>query len=296
MHGNESTSTTARTGNMRSRTTDHPEAAPSAGQLIAALAAQLRARFHGDCPAIAAALQWPASAVRTLMRGGMSNRWRLLFSISKVALALGRTRDAVAEELARSFIPSSCVIGRVLARAIATHGVPLAVVLKQLHLSEAAVIRLLLGRTLVGLSATTRAALARFLELPDLDVQQLIQESLTRRRMPTRELDLVGPVRSLAEALHDAFDREGLTQTEWVDPLSIAAGDALTVGVQSPDAALAAATIVPASGNQFLVTVPALDVAGGPLQTLTLIVTDLSTHQSDVQLILLVVGPPGGTT
>jgi hypothetical protein len=94
---------------------------------------------------------------------------------------------------------------------------------------------------------------------------------------------------------------EGAGGTAWtyaltVDPLSIAAGDALTVGVQSPDAALAAATIVPASGNQFLVTVPALDAAGGPLQTLTLIVTDLSTHQSDVQLILLVVGPPGGTT
>jgi transcriptional regulator with XRE-family HTH domain len=203
-------------GIMRARTTEWAVTAPSAGQLIAALAAELQERFRGDGPAIASALQWPTSAVRTLMRGGMSARWRLLFGISRVALALGRPRDALVEEMARSFIPSSCVIGRALTRTIASQGLPLAVVMKRLGLSEGAVTRLLLGRTLVGLPASARAALARLLELPELRVQQLIQESLTRRRMPTRDLALIGPVRSLAEALHDAFDLEGLTQTEWV--------------------------------------------------------------------------------
>ncbi len=201
---------------MRSPTTELPEAGADADQLIAAYAAQLLARHQGELPAIASALQWPVSAVRTLMRGGKSARWRLLFGIARVALALGRTRDAIAQEMARSFLPSACVLGHAVVRTIATRGLPLAQVLKQLGMSEAALTRLLLGRALGGLPATARSALARFLGLPDAQVQQLIQESLTRRRMPTRELALVGPVRSLAEALHDAFDQEGLSQTAWV--------------------------------------------------------------------------------
>ncbi len=94
---------------------------------------------------------------------------------------------------------------------------------------------------------------------------------------------------------------QGASGSPWsyaltVDPLSIAAGDALAVRVQSDDAALAAAAITPASGNQFLVAVSALDAGGGPLQSLTLIVTDLTTHQSEVQVLFLVVAPPGGST
>jgi hypothetical protein len=79
-----------------------------------------------------------------------------------------------------------------------------------------------------------------------------------------------------------------------VDPLSIAAGDALTVAVQSSDAALNAAVISPASGNQFQITVPMLDAGGGPWQSLILTVTDLTTNLSDIQEIILVVLPPGG--
>ena len=81
-----------------------------------------------------------------------------------------------------------------------------------------------------------------------------------------------------------------------VDPLSIAAGDILMVAAQSGDAALNAAVITPVSGNQFQIAVSALDAGGGPLQSLTLIVTDLTTSQSDLQEIFLVVLPPGGPT
>ncbi len=94
---------------------------------------------------------------------------------------------------------------------------------------------------------------------------------------------------------------QGASGSPWtydltVDPLSIAAGDALTVGVQSDDAALAAAAITPTSGNQFHIAVPALAAGGGPLQALTLIVTDLTTDLSDIEVIFVVVAPPGGPT
>ena len=194
---------------------DNPETA-SAATLIAALAGELRASCHGDARAIAAALQWTPGPVRTLLRGGLSARWRLLFSSTRLALVLGRTREAVAAEMATAFVPSACVIGRALAQAISGRGADLPAVLKQLALSEAGLIRLLLGRALTGLSEATRAGLAGFLDLTPERIHELLQESLARRRMPTKELELLGPACALAEVLHEAFAREGINQTEWV--------------------------------------------------------------------------------
>jgi hypothetical protein len=107
------------------------------------------------------------------------------------------------------------------------------------------------------------------------------------------------PGRPLVASMPDR--EQGAGGTPWsyaltVDPLSIAAGDDLSVSVQSGDAALNAAVITPASGNQFVITVPALDPGGGPLQSLIVIVTDMTTGQSDYQTLFLVVTPPGGST
>ena len=91
----------------------------------------------------------------------------------------------------------------------------------------------------------------------------------------------------------------GISGSAWsynlaVDPASIGANDQLLARVQSADQVLKLAVVTQTSGNQFTISVPALDAGGGPYQSLTVIVTDLSNNLSDVQTIILAVAPPGG--